>query len=127
MGESRQDRLDLAMALRDLDVDSVPLNFLRPIAGTPLADSCCPAALNALEALQAVSVFRFILPAKPIRIAAGRVECLGDLQSWMFFAGASGFMLGDYLTTQGRSVDDDLRMLADLGLADKLCFGRGCG
>jgi biotin synthase len=119
MGETLEDRVDLALELRKLEVDSVPLNFLNPIAGTPLEDQ---EPLAPMEALQTIAVFRFILPDKQIKIAGGRENCLRDLQSWMFYAGASSTMIGNYLTTKGRSPDDDFQMLADLELphaADK--------
>ncbi|MBN1845021.1 MAG: biotin synthase BioB [Sedimentisphaerales bacterium] len=113
MGESPADRVDLALTLRELDVDVVPLNLLNPIAGTPLGDI---EPLAPLEALQAVAMFRFVLPDKPIKLAGGRERCLRDLQSWMFHAGASGMMVGNYLTTEGRPAEEDFRMLADLQL-----------
>jgi len=113
MGETIEDRVDLALTLRELEVDSVPLNFLHPIPGTPLADI---ESLPALTALQTIAMFRFVLPDKNIKVAGGREQCLGDLQSWMFFAGASSTMIGNYLTTRGRVIDDDLQMLADLQL-----------
>ena len=113
MGESKQDRVDLALKLRDLDVDMVPMNFLHPIAGTPFADL---PVLAPMEALQTIAMFRFVLPDKQIKMAGGREKCLRDLQSWMFFAGASATIIGNYLTTTGRAAEDDLQMLADLGM-----------
>ena len=113
MGESKQDRVELVLKLRELDVDMTPLNFLHPIAGTPFADL---PVLEPMEALQTIAMFRFVLPDKQIKIAGGREKCLRDLQSWMFFAGASATIIGNYLTTQGRSVEDDMQMLADLGM-----------
>ena len=114
MGETLADRVDLALQIRQLDVDTVPLNFLHPIAGTALADA---PGVGPLAALQTIAMFRFVLPDKPIKIAGGRESCLRDLQSWMFYAGATGCMLGDYLTTTGRAVADDLQMFADLGMS----------
>ena len=113
MGESPADRVDLALALRDLGVDSVPVNFLHPIPGTPLENI---PVLAPLMALQTISMFRFVLPDKQIKIAGGREKCLRDLQSWIFYAGASATMIGNYLTTQGRSAEDDFQMLAELEL-----------
>ncbi len=112
MGESLDQRIELAMQLRDLGVESVPLNFLSPQQGTPMADR---EPLSAFEILQSIAVFRYLLPKAEIRIAGGR-QFLGDMQSMIFMAGASGVMIGDYLTTSGRSVDDDLQMFADLKL-----------
>ncbi len=116
MGESYQDRVDLALKLRELDVDMAPLNFLHPIAGTPLEDL---PVLKPMEALQTIAMFRFVLPNKQIKVAGGREKCLRDLQSWMFFAGASATIIGNYLTTKGRSTEDDRQMLADLGMKCK--------
>jgi len=113
MGESPADRVDLALALRDLDVDSVPINFLHPIPGTPMEKY---PILAPMTALQTIAMFRFVLPEKQIKIAGGREKCLRDLQSWMFFAGANATMIGNYLTTKGRSAADDFQMLADLEL-----------
>jgi biotin synthase len=112
MGESLEQRIELAVQLRDLGVESVPLNFLSPQAGTPMADR---EPMSAHEILQSIAVFRYLLPKAEIRIAGGR-QFLGDMQSMIFMAGASGVMIGDYLTTSGRSVDDDLKMFDDLKL-----------
>ena len=113
LGESLEDRLDLALTLRELEVDSVPLNFLNPIAGTPLENQ---PPLAPLEALQTIAMFRFVLPDKQIKIAGGRENCLRDLQSWMFYAGASSTMIGNYLTTRGRRPEEDFQMFQDLEL-----------
>jgi biotin synthase len=113
MGESMQDRISMAFSLRDLDVDSVPVNFLMPIAGTPLADV---RQITPLEALHSLALFRFILPAKEIRVCGGRGNALGALHPLIFLAGADGFMIGNYLTRTGLDPEQDLRMLRDLGL-----------
>ncbi len=113
IGEAWGDRIDLAFSLRELGVDSVPLNFLVPIKGTQL-ESCEP--ISARDALKIISIFRYILPGCEIKVAGGREFVLGELQSWIFSAGASGMMVGDYLTTKGRRIEDDLRMLEQLGL-----------
>lgn len=113
MGETPEDRVDMAMDLRELDVDSVPINFLNPIPGTPLADA---KPLRPMECLRIVAVYRLIFPTKHIKLAGGREKALRDLQSWMFYAGANGAILGDYLTTSGRSAEDDVRMAQDLGM-----------
>jgi biotin synthase len=114
MGESQAQRIELAMALRELDVDVVPLNFLHPIPGTPL-EHLSP--LPPLQILSMIALFRFILPGKEIKIAGGREKNLRDLQSMIFFAGADGIILGNYLTTFGRPAEADLNLLRDLGLA----------
>ncbi|MHB8173397.1 MAG: biotin synthase BioB [Nitrospirota bacterium] len=113
MGEGILDRAQMASELARLDVDSVPLNFLMPIPGTPLenADLITP-----LEALKSIALFRHILPDKEIRICAGRLTALKDLHPMIFMAGANGILMGDYLTTSGRNFDHDLRMINDLGM-----------
>ncbi|MFO7898322.1 MAG: biotin synthase BioB [Planctomycetota bacterium] len=116
LGETWADRVDLALRLRELGVDSVPINFLQPVPGTPLGSR---PLLEPREALRVIALFRFVLPARTIKICGGREVVLRDLQSWMFAAGASGTMVGHYLTTAGRDAADDLRMIADLGLTPK--------
>jgi biotin synthase len=113
MGETREDRCELAMNLRGLDVDYVPMNFLNPIPGTPLDKL---PALSPMEILKTVACFRLILPRKEIMIAGGRVVNMRDLQSLLFMAGASAMMVGNYLTTTNQPVEKDLQMLKDLGL-----------
>ncbi len=116
MGETRDDRCDLAFALREVGAQVVPLNFLNPIPGTPFAQ-CTP--LPALEILKSIACFRFILPRQEITIAGGRTVNLRDLQSLVFVAGASALMVGNYLTTANQPVEKDLQMLNDLGLDPK--------
>ncbi len=113
MGESLEQRVELALSLRELGVESVPMNFLSPVEGTPMGDR---QPMQPYEILRAIATFRYLLPRAEIRIAGGR-QFLGDMQSMIFMAGASGAMIGDYLTTHGRSVDDDLKMFDDLGLS----------
>lgn len=113
MGESIEDRISLALSLRELDVDIVPLNFLNPIAGTPLAEI---EMLRPQEALRLVALFRLLLPEKKIKVCGGREVVLRDLQSFLFYVGGNGIIAGDYLTTKGRSIEDDLQMIKDLEL-----------
>ena len=113
MGETWQDRIDMAFSLRELGADSVPINFLIPIKGTALAHR---GLLHPLEALKIISLFRFVLPAKEIRVCGGRTQILGELHSMIFFAGADGMITGDYLTTMGRRPEDDLRLIEIYGL-----------
>ena len=113
LGESRRDWVELAATLRELDVDSVPLNFHNPVKGTKLADA---PLLPALDALRAILTFRLALPSKDIVICGGREVILRDLQGFAFPAGANGLMLGDYLTTKGRDPALDSQMLNDLEL-----------
>jgi len=113
MGENMEDRINMAFSLRELDVDSVPVNFLMPIPGTPLEQVT---AITPLEALHSIALFRLILPEKEIRVCAGRGTALGQLHPLVFLAGADGFMIGNYLTTSGLNPEDDLKMIHDLGL-----------
>jgi biotin synthase len=113
LGETMEQRVELALTLRELDVDSVPINFLDPVEGTPLAGSN---NLTPLECLQSIALFRLILPKAHITICGGREKNLRDLHSWLFMAGASGIMTGNYLTKEGRQPGDDRQMIADLGL-----------
>lgn len=113
MGEGLEQRVELAIALRELDVDVVPLNFLHPIPGTPLEGA---EPLQPMEILTIVATFRLMLPDKDIMTAGGREIHLRDLQSWMFMAGANHTLIGNYLTTTGRRPEDDLQMIRDLGL-----------
>ncbi len=113
IGEKMDDVIDLAFTLREVDVDTVPLNFLNHIPGTPLAKN---PSLKPMEILKTIAFFRFILPDKEIKVAGGRETNLRDLQSWMFYAGASSTMIGNYLTTEGRPASEDRQMIEDLGL-----------
>jgi biotin synthase len=121
MGETMAQRVELALTLRELEVDSVPINFLNPIPGTRLADANF---LTPLECLHILALYRLILPTKRIAVCGGREKNLRDLQSWMFLAGANGTMIGNYLTTTGRDEQQDLQMLKDLGLT---VVQHGCG
>ena len=113
MGETWEDRLDMVFTLRDIGVDVMPLNFLNAIAGTPLQDM---PKLPPMECLKIISLCRFIYPAVELKVAGGREVCLRDMQSWIFFAGADSTMIGNYLTTYGRSPAADHQMVRDLGL-----------
>lgn len=116
MGETRQDRCDLAFSLRELGAHIVPINILNPIEGTPFAKN---EPLPPMEILKSIACFRFILPRQEIMIAGGRTVNLRDLQSMIFMAGASALMVGNYLTTLNQPVEKDLQMLTDLGLDPK--------
>ncbi|MDH3328495.1 MAG: biotin synthase BioB [Desulfobulbaceae bacterium] len=111
MGESVEDRIDLALELRELEVDSIPLNILTPIPGTPLADMDI---LAIEEVMTTIALFRLINPKVTIRIAGGRRQ-LGEDQYRCFMAGANGAMVGNYLTTSGTAVADDLRAFKAMG------------
>ncbi len=118
MGESIEQRVELAITLRNLEVDSVPINFLNPIKGTKMEGR---PLLPPIEALKIIAMFRFFLPDKDIKAAGGRSVVLRDLQSLLFAAGANSMMVGDYLTTKGRQVSDDIQMVKDLGLTVEEC------
>lgn len=113
MGETVEDRIDLALELRGLGVKSIPVNILTPIAGTPLAD-LTPLSLE--EVLTAVALFRFINPDAVIRMAGGRQQ-LGVDQYRCFSAGANGAIVGNFLTTDGTGIVEDLRHIAALGFS----------
>lgn len=112
MGETWEDRVDLALDLREVDPDVVPINFLIAIDGTPLQGT---EPLPPMECLHIIALYRFLFPRQEIKIAGGRETNLRDLQSWIFLAGADSFLIGNYLTTFGRSPQDDHRMVRDLG------------
>ena len=118
LGESDEQRVELAETLRELDVDSVPLNFLNPIQGTPLENH---RSLAPMDCVRAITMFRYFLPDKPISVCGGRETNLRELQSWMFMAGASGTMIGNYLTTSGRGRDIDMQMFADIEVKTHGC------
>ncbi len=111
LGETLAQRLQLAFELRDLDVLSIPINILSPIAGTPL-ESVVPLSLE--DVLRCVALFRLINPKAVIRIAGGRGR-FGDEQYQLFSAGANGAIVGDYLTTAGSGLEHDLREFERLG------------
>jgi len=113
LGESVEDRVDLALTLRDLGVEVVPLNFLNPMPGTPMEGR---PLLEPLECLKIIAVFRFVMPDREIMVAGGREVNLRELQSMMFFAGANFTMAGNYLTSAGRDSAADLQLIADSGL-----------
>jgi len=113
MGEDWQDRIDMAMTLRETGADSIPINFLIPIKGTRL-EGLDP--MGPLEALKIVSLYRFLLPDKEIRLCGGRAQTLGEMNALVFIAGADGLLIGNYLTKTGRHPEDDLRLIREFGL-----------
>ena len=108
LGESWEQRVELAFTLKSLGVHRIPLNFLHPIPGTRLEHQ---PLLSPMDALKAIALFRFIHPQTDITICGGREHTLKDFQSWIFMAGANGVMIGNYLTTQGRDMGMDLEMI----------------
>ncbi len=113
LGETLEQRVELAFTLKDLDVDSVPMNFLNPIKGTRMEGM---KTVPPLEGLKAIAVYRFILPDKNIIVSGGREVTFRDLQSMIFMAGANGTLIGNYLLTKGRKPEELLQMIEDLGL-----------
>lgn len=113
IGESIEDRVSLAFELKSLNVDSIPINFLIPIKGTPLENK---KPLKPIEALKIIAMFRFVMPQKDIRVCGGREFVLKQLHPLVFFAGTNGIMVSDYLTQKGRKIEDDIEMISDLGL-----------
>ena len=108
LGETWADRVSLAQTLARLRADSVPLNFLTPIPGTPLASR---PPLSADEALRIIVLFRLLLPQTSLRVCGGRPAVFGARQGEIFAAGANALMTGDYLTTPGQTIARDLLLL----------------
>ncbi|MCU0640497.1 MAG: biotin synthase BioB [Candidatus Margulisbacteria bacterium] len=114
IGETSEQRLELAFALKELQVQSVPLNILHPVPGTPAAAAHRP--LTPFEVLRLVATYRFILPTQDLGLFGGRERALGTLQPLMFAAGANVTLIGDYLTTKGQAPARDRQMIRELGL-----------
>ena len=115
MGETWQDRLDMALDLQRLGIESIPINALMPIPGTPLAQQ---PQLPAEDILRTIALFRFINPTANIRLAAGR-KLLPQNGATAFLAGASASITGNMLTTSGTTIKEDMQMLRELGLTNR--------
>jgi len=113
MGETLEQRVDFAFELGDLGPCEVPINLLDPRPGTPLAEE---SLLSPREALQAIALFRLVLPDAWLRLAGGRERVLGELQALGLLAGANALIVGNYLTTTGRAAEDDHALLEALGM-----------
>ncbi len=111
MGETWADRIDMANTLKELDVDSIPVNILIPVRGTPL-ESAQPILLE--DAIRTICIFRIILKAKTIKIAAGREAALKDSQIRGFMAGANGMLIGGYLTVKGAGLKTDYALVKEI-------------
>ncbi|MED4313365.1 biotin synthase BioB [Heyndrickxia coagulans] len=111
MGETDKDIIDMAFALKDLDADSIPVNFLHPVKGTKLENMD---ELTPIRCLKILSLFRFVNPTKEIRIAGGREYNLRSLQNLGLFI-ANSIFIGDYLTTDGQDAKEDYQLIKDLG------------
>ncbi len=112
LGETPEERLKLAFSLKELGIKCVPINILNPRKDTPLEHV---EPLSPIETIKTIAIFRLVLPRAIIKVAGGREYGLRDLQSMAFSAGANGMIIGGYLTTEGRSVAEDLQMARDLG------------
>jgi biotin synthase len=113
MGETPEQRVEFAETIRDLGIDCVPVNFLNPRPGTPMAHV---KAITPGECLAAVAVFRLMMPAAHIFVMGGREVNLGELQHRIFEAGADGTMVGNYLTSAGGTPDQVIGMVEEAGL-----------
>lgn len=112
LGESLDQRVEMAFKLKEMHIDSVPLNILNPVKGTPFYTND---RLPPLEVLRTFAMFRFVLPKALIRTAGGREVNLRSLQAYALTGGLNGIMVGGYLTTGGRDPAEDIRMTEDLG------------
>ena len=117
MRETDEQLVDVAFALRELDADSIPVNFLHPIDGTPLEGV---RELDPRHCLKVLCLFRFVCPTKEIRVSGGREVNLRSLQPLSLLP-ANAIFIGDYLTTPGQAAEDDYRMIEDLGLEIEEC------
>ena len=111
LGESWEDRIEMALILKELEVDSVPVNILIPINGTPLDGI---PLISREDVIRTLCIFRVILKSTIIKIAAGRETRLKDFQGMGFMAGANGMLIGGYLTTKGRSVEEDRDFIQEI-------------
>ena len=111
LGETMEDRIEMALILKELNVDSVPINVLVPIKGTPLENQ---EQISSSEAVRTIALFRIILRDKIIKIAAGRESVLKDFQALCFMAGANGMLIGGYLTIRGREVAEDQKLVKEV-------------
>jgi len=111
LGEGWQDRIDMAMTLKELNVDCVPFNILMPIKGTKLENN---EPISFVDIIRTIAIFRIILQDITIRFCGGRELNLKDFQGLGFLAGANGMMIGGYLTTNGRSVTEDHKLMDEI-------------
>ena len=112
LGESLDQRVEMAFHLKEMHIDSVPLNILNPVKGTPFYTN---KRLPPLEVLRTFAMFRFVLPKALMRTAGGGEVSLRSLQAYALTGGLNGIMVGGYLTTGGRDPKEDIRMTEDLG------------
>ena len=117
IGESIEDRIDMAFSLRELKIKSVPVNMLNPVKGTPFAEN---EKLTSDDLRRTIAIYRFILPDSYVRLAGGR-GLLGDKGKGCFLSGANASISGDMLTTAGISIKTDIKMLEELGFKVEYC------
>src|SRR6202011_4847125 len=113
LGETREQRVEMAFELAAIDPTSVPINLLNPRPGTKFGDR---ELMDSWEVVKWVAIFRLILPEALFRLCGGRVENLGDLQTMAIKAGLNGVMMGNFLTTLGNTPEEDRAMFEELGL-----------
>ena len=111
LGENREDRVALAFAVKELDVEGITLNVLLPIPGTPVAEV---PPLSPAETAKAFALFRLINPRKTIKFCAGRETAMKDFQALLMLSGPNALMTGGYLTTRGRQIAEDFELLKAL-------------
>ncbi len=111
MGEDWEDRVEMALLLRALEVDSVPVNFLIPIKGTKLGEKDL---IDPITALKSVALFRYAMPNREVRVIAGREVIFGRMQVFLFLSGANGMMIGGYLTTKGDPIERDRELISQV-------------
>lgn len=111
LGENMADRVEMVFALKELNVDSIPINILTPIKGTPLESS---KQLEVSDILKTVALFRIVLKDKILKIAAGREKRMKDFMGTLFTAGANGMLIGGYLTINGRSIEEDKKFVESI-------------
>ncbi|HOK04192.1 MAG TPA: biotin synthase BioB [Victivallales bacterium] len=110
LGENPEQRVEFAFTLKELDVDGIPINIHQKIEGTRAPET----NISPIEALNAIAILRLINPSKKIKIAAGRNTFFADYQALLFYAGADGMLIGNYLTINGRNIDDDQKLITQL-------------
>jgi biotin synthase len=111
MGETWEDRIDMAFTLKELGVDGIPINILNPIEGTPLGER---EHLSMDEILKTIAIYRIIFKDKVIKIGAGREGILKDFMGMAFMSGANGMLVGGYLTVKGRTSEEDFAFIENI-------------
>lgn len=110
IGEQMSDRLEMVMDLQEMDVVSMPINILNPILGTPFGDQVI--SISPEEVFRSIALFRLALPKAKIIYGAGR-SYLKDEQYKAFLSGLNGIVVGNFLTTKGSCIEDDVKMILD--------------